>query len=63
MTDTFAESHRASALIMAAIFVMAAASFDLVDGALSASPLLFVSGVLFFCSGVLLFALWKQNPR
>jgi hypothetical protein len=48
---------------MAAILVMAAASFDLLDGAMSANPSLFVAGVLFFCSGVLLFALWKQNPR
>jgi hypothetical protein len=63
MTDTFAESHGATALTMAAILVMAAASFDLLDGAMSANPSLFVAGVLFFCSGVLLFALWKQNPR
>jgi len=63
MTDTFAESNRASALIMAAIFVMAAASFDLMDGAVSENPPLFFAAVLFFCSVVLLFALWKQNPR
>jgi putative Ca2+/H+ antiporter (TMEM165/GDT1 family) len=63
MTDTFAEGHRAIALMMAAICVMAAASFDLIAGAMSENPLLFIAGVLFFCSGVLLFKLWKQNPR
>jgi hypothetical protein len=63
MTDTFAESHRATALMTAAIFVMAAGFFDLVDGAVSENPLLFVAGVLFSCSGVLLFDLWKQNPH
>jgi hypothetical protein len=63
MTDAFAESHRASALMMAAIFVMAAGFFDLVDGAVSGNLLLFIAGVLFSCSGVLLFDLWKQNPR
>jgi hypothetical protein len=63
MTDIFAESGGASALITAAIFIMAAASFDLMDGAVSANPLLFFAGVLFFCSGALLFALWKRNPR
>jgi uncharacterized membrane protein HdeD (DUF308 family) len=62
MTATFAESHRATALMMAAILVMAG-FFDLVDGAVSENPLLFVAGVLFSCSGVLLFDLWKQNPR
>jgi hypothetical protein len=35
----------------------------LVDGALSKNPLLCIAGVLFTCSGVLLFDLWKQNPR
>jgi hypothetical protein len=63
MTDAFAESHRATALMMAAILVIAAAIFDLVAGALSKDPLLFIAGVLFSCSGVLLFDLWKQNPR
>jgi hypothetical protein len=63
MTDTFAESHRTIALMMAAIFVMAAASFDLIAGAVSENPLLFIAGVLFSGSGVLLCKLWKQNPR
>jgi hypothetical protein len=47
----------------AAILVMAAAFFDLVDGAVSKNPLLFVAGVLFSWSAVLLFDLWKQNLR
>jgi hypothetical protein len=55
MTDTFAESHGANALIMAAMFVLAAAVFDFVDGAMSKNPLLFISGILFACCGVLLF--------
>ncbi len=63
MTDTSAENHSATALMMAAILVFAAAFFDLVDGAWSKNPLLFIAGVLFTCSGVLLFDLWKQNPR
>jgi hypothetical protein len=63
MTDTFAESHRTTALIMAAIFVMGAATFDLVDGAVSENPLLFIAGVLFFGSAVLLFGFCNQNPR
>jgi putative Ca2+/H+ antiporter (TMEM165/GDT1 family) len=61
MTDTFAESHRATALMMAAILVMAAGVFDLVDGAVSENPLLFIAGVLFSCFGVFLFDLRKQN--
>jgi hypothetical protein len=63
MTDTFAESHRANAVMMAAILILAAASLDLIDGVVSENPLLFIAGVLFFCSGLLLFDLWKQNPH
>ena len=63
MTDTSAEKHSATALMMAALLVFAAAFFDLADGALSKNPLLFIAGVLFSCSGALLFDLWKQNPR
>jgi hypothetical protein len=63
MTDIFAEGHRASALMMAGMFVMAAAFFDLIDGVVSQNPPLFISGVLFSCAAVLLFDLWKQNPR
>jgi|HubBroStandDraft_1064217.scaffolds.fasta_scaffold06232_5 hypothetical protein len=63
IADTFAESHSATALMTAEMLVMAAATFDLLDGVVSENPLLFVAGVLFSCSGVLLFALWKQNPR
>jgi putative Ca2+/H+ antiporter (TMEM165/GDT1 family) len=63
MTDIFAESHRATALMMAAILVMAAGVFDLVDGAVSENPLLFIAGVLFSCFGVFLFDLRKQNLR
>jgi hypothetical protein len=62
MTDTFAESRRATALRMAAILVVGAAVFDLVDGAVSGNPLLFIAGILFACSGVLLFDLRNQNP-
>lgn len=61
MTDTFADTHRATALMMAAILVMAAGVFDLVDGAVSENPLLFIAGVLFSCFGVFLFDLRKQN--
>jgi hypothetical protein len=63
MTDTLAESHRATALMTAAILVMAAGFFDLVDGAVSENPLLFIAGVLFCCSGVFVFDLRKQNLR
>ena len=63
MTDTLAESHRATALWMAAMLVMAAAFFDLIDGAVSENPLLFIAGILFSCTGVLLLEIWKQNPR
>jgi putative Ca2+/H+ antiporter (TMEM165/GDT1 family) len=63
MTDTFADTHRATALMMAAIFVLAAGVFDLVDGAVSENPLLFIAGVLFSCFGVFLFDLRKQNLR
>jgi hypothetical protein len=63
MTDAFAENLRATALMMAAILVMAAATFDLLAGVVSGNPLLFIAGVLFACSGVLLFDLWKQNPH
>jgi drug/metabolite transporter (DMT)-like permease len=63
MTDIFAEGHRTSALMMAGMFVMAAAFFDLIDGVVSQNPPLFISGVLFSCAAVLLFDLWKQNPR
>jgi hypothetical protein len=63
MTDAFAENLRATALMMAAILVMAAGFFDLVDGAVSENQPLFVAGVLFFCPGVLWFDLWKQNPH
>jgi hypothetical protein len=44
---------------MAAILVMAAGFFDLVDGAVPESPLLLVAGLLFSCSGALSFDLWK----
>jgi hypothetical protein len=63
MTDTFAESRSATALLMAAMLVVVAALFDLVDGALSKNPLLFIAGMLFAGSAVLLCELWKQNPR
>jgi hypothetical protein len=46
--------------MMAALLVVVAAMFDLVDGALSKNPLLFIAGVLFACSGVLLFELRKK---
>jgi hypothetical protein len=49
--------------MMAAILVMGAGFFDLADLAVSERPLLFIAGVLFSCSGVLLFDLWKQNPH
>jgi drug/metabolite transporter (DMT)-like permease len=49
--------------MMAGMFVMAAAFFDLIDGVVSQNPPLFISGVLFSCAAVLLFDLWKQNPR
>jgi hypothetical protein len=61
MTDTFAESHRATALIMAATLVVAAVVFDLVDGEMSNNPLLFIAGALFAGVGVLLFDLEKHN--
>jgi putative Ca2+/H+ antiporter (TMEM165/GDT1 family) len=48
---------------MAAILVIAAGVFDLVDGAVSENPLLFIAGVLFSCFGVFLFDLRKQNLR
>jgi LPXTG-motif cell wall-anchored protein len=63
MTNTFPERHSATALMMAAILVMAAATFDLVDGAVSQNPVLFIAGILFACSGALLFDFRKQNPR
>jgi len=63
MKATLAESHRATALMMAAMLVMGAAFFDLVDGAMSENPLLFIAGVGFSCTGVLLLDLWKQNLR
>jgi hypothetical protein len=63
MTDTFVENHSATALIMVAMPAMAAAFFDLIDGAASENPLLFISGVLFCCAGALSFELRQQNPR
>jgi hypothetical protein len=48
---------------MAAILVTAAASFHLIVGVLSENPQLFIACVLFFCTGLLLFDLWKQNPH
>jgi len=63
MTDTIAESHSATALMMAATLVMAAGFFDSVDGAASGNLLLFIAGILFSCSGVLSFDLWRQNLR
>jgi hypothetical protein len=60
MTNTFAESQRAIAVM---ILVTPAGFFDLVGLAVSERPLLFIAGVLFSCSGVLLFDLWKQNPH
>lgn len=61
MTDTFAESHKATALMMVAMLVMGAAFFDLVDGVVSENALLFIAGVLFSCFGVLLLEIWKQS--
>jgi hypothetical protein len=49
--------------MMAAMLVMGAAFFDLVDGAMSENPLLFIAGVGFSCTGVLLLDLGKQNLR
>ena len=51
LTDTFPESHRATAPMMSTILVMGAGFFDLLDGAVSKNPPLFVAGVLFCCSG------------
>jgi hypothetical protein len=62
MPDTIAESHRSTSLMMAAMLLIAA-SFDLVHGALSETPLLFIAGVLFACSRVVLLNLWNHNPR
>jgi len=61
MTEAFSGRHRLPGLMMTALLLVAAAVFDLVDGAVSENPLLFIAGVLFSCTAVLLLDLWQQN--